>query len=272
MMQFTFSKAVTLVLCLGFCLQASAAKTQSQGSTSVSDPQAVALATRALSSLVGINQVNDVTLTGTVTRTAGSDVGSGTVTLKVLGTGASRLDMSLSNASRSEIRNLSNGLPQGFWVAPDGNTHTAANHNCMSDAAWFFPPLTVLSQVSNSTYLFNYVGQETRNGNTVQHIRAVQNVSPTFDPSGLIQQLSTEDIYLDATSLLPVALTFNEHPDNNALANIPVEVDFSNYQVVNGVKIPFRIQKYFNGTLLLDVTVQSAALNSGLTNTDFAAQ
>jgi len=237
-----------------------------------SSPQAVALAIQALSALVGTTTVTDATLTGTVIRTAGSDVDTGTVTLKVLGTSESRLDMSLSNGTRSEIRNSSSGSPQGFWVAPDSSVHLMANHNTLTYAAWFFPALSVLSQASNSSLLFTYIGQETRNGETVQHIRAAQNVSSSADPSGLIQSLSTEDIYLDATSLLPVALIFNAHPDNNALANIPVEVDFSNYQVVNGVKIPFRVQQYFNGTLFLDVTVQSAVLNSGLTDSVFAAQ
>jgi hypothetical protein len=249
-----------------------ATQAQKTAATPTSDPQAVTLANQSFSALVGRTQINDVTLTGTIVRTAGSDVGTGTVTLKALGTSQSRLDMSLSDGQHSEIRNLSNGSPQGLWIAANNSAHSAANHNSMTDAAWFFPALTILSQASNTTLLFTYVGQETRNGNSVQHIRASQNISSSVDPSGLIQALSTEDIYLDASSLLPVALTFNAHPDSNALANIPVEVGFSNYQVVNGVKIPFRIQELFNGTLFLDVTVQSAAVNSGLTNADFSAQ
>jgi hypothetical protein len=272
MKPFPLSRCTILAICFGLIPLTVVAKTQAPTVTPTSDPQAISLANQTLSALVGTTQVGDVTLTGTAVRTAGSDVGTGAVTLKVLGTGLSRVDLSLSNGLRSEIRNLSNGSPQGSWVAPDSSTHSMANHNSMTDAAWFFPALSVLSQASNTNLLFTYIGQETRNGNAVQHIRAAQNVSSSVDPTGLIQRLSTEDIYLDATSLLPVALTFSEHPDNNALTNIPVEVDFSNYQAVNGVKIPFRIQKFFNGTLFLDVTVQSAALNSGLTNADFTAQ
>jgi len=263
----------SLAICFGFILQTAAARAQTATTTPASDPQAIALAVQAVSALVGTTQVADATLTGTAIRSVGSDVGTGTITLKVLGNSDSRLDMNLSDGTRSEIRNLSsNGLPQGFWIAPDSSVHSMANHNCMTDSAWFFPALTVLSQVSNTSLLFTYVGQETRNGETVQHIRVAQNVSASVDPTGLIQGLSTEDIYLDATSLLPVALIFNAHPDNNALANIPVEVDFSNYQAVNGAAIPFRIQQFLNGTLFLDVTVQSAALNSGLSSALFSAQ
>jgi hypothetical protein len=266
----TCPHVVALLALLFAAFLPDAAQAQTTPTTPTSDPQAVALATQSYSALVGTTQINDATLSGTIVRTAGSDIGTGTVTLKALGTGQSRLDMNLSNGTRSEIRNLSSGLAQGFWIAPNSSAHTAARHNNDTDAAWFFPALTVLSQASNSSYLFTYVGQETRNGTTVQHIRVAQNISSTVDPTGLTVRLSTEDIFLDATSLLPVALAFNAHPDNNALANIPVEVDFSNYQLVNGVKIPFRIQQFFNGTLFLDITVQSAALNSGLTSTNFA--
>jgi hypothetical protein len=271
MKRFPLGKAAILLLCFGLIPLAAIAQTQT-AATTVSDPQAVTLATQSYSALVGTTQINDVTLTGTIVRTAGSDVGTGTVTLKALGAGQSRMDMNLSDGQRSEIRNLSSGLAQGFWIAPNSNAHAAARHNNNTDAAWFFPALTVLSQASNSSYLFTYVGQESRNGTAVQHIRAAQNISSSTDPTGLTVRLSTEDIYLDGNSLLPVALTFNTHPDNNALASIPIEVDFSNYQVVNGVRIPFRIQQFFNGTLFLDITVQSAALNSGLASTDFTAQ
>ncbi|MGA8221583.1 MAG: hypothetical protein WB780_08000 [Candidatus Acidiferrales bacterium] len=231
-----------------------------------SDPRAVSFANQSFSALVGSSPINDVTLSGTIVRTVGSDVGTGTVTLKALGTGQSRLDMNLSDGERSEIRNLPSGIPQGYWIAPNSAVHSAANHNNMTDAAWFFPALTVLSQASNSNFLFSYVGQELRNGSAVQHIRAAQSLGYA---DSLMQGLTTEDIYLDANSFLPVALIFNAHPDNNALANIPVEVDFSNYQAVNGVKIPFRVQQSFNGTLFLDITIQSAALNTGLPSSDF---
>jgi hypothetical protein len=242
---------------------------QSNPTPTTSAPQAAALASQALASLIGTAQVNDVTLTGSGTRTAGSDVESGSVSLKALGTSQSRLDFSVASGTRSEIRDLnSSAAPQGFWIGLDGSVHSMANQNCVTDAAWFFPPFSVLSQLSNTNLVASYVGQETKNGAAVQHLSfAVQN----GDTTGLSQQLSTEDIYLDASSYLPVALAFNVHPDNDASANIPVEIDFSNYQTVSGVQVPFHIQQFLNGTVLYDLTIQSATLNSGLTNTAFSA-
>jgi hypothetical protein len=89
----------------------------------------------------------------------------------------------------------------------------------------------------------------------------------TADP---LRTLSSIDIYLDATALLPVALAFSTHPDNNALTNVSVEVDFSNYETVNGAQVPFHIEKYMNGSLFLDVIIQHVNVNSGLTESVFA--
>jgi hypothetical protein len=80
------------------------------------------------------------------------------------------------------------------------------------------------------------------------------------------------DLYLDAKTFLPVALSFSAHPDTNALVNIPVQVQFSNYQTVGGVRVPFHVQKYLQGSLFLDLAASQAVLNSGLPDSDFSIQ
>jgi hypothetical protein len=235
----------------------------------IQNPQAMALATQALAALAGSTQVNDITLTGTATRTAGPDIESGTVVLEALGDSYSRLDLTLSNGARHEVRNLSSiSAPQGYWIGTDGTSHPFSFHNCMTDAPWFAPALSVLSQLSNPNLVVSYIGQETRAGTTVQHLHFVIQSTPP-DPTGFDQSLSAEDLYLNASTYLPVALSFNTHPDNDAGKNIPVEIDFLNYQQVNGTQIPMHVQKFLNGTLLLDLNIQSAVLNSGLQPSDF---
>jgi hypothetical protein len=245
---------------------------QTTSVSSASSPQAVALATSAMAALTGNVQVNDVTLIGTATRTAGSDIETGTITLKALGTADSRMDFVSSDGTRSEIRNSAGGVPQGSWIGPDGASHAMAGHNCLTDAAWFFPTLTILSQASNPSVVVQYIGQETRNGASVQHLRFTQPPSATTDPTGLLASLSTEDVYLDSASLLPASILFNTHPDANANINIAVEMDFSDYQASNGVMVPFSIHELLNGSLFLDITIQSASVNSGLPASEFTTQ
>jgi hypothetical protein len=248
------------------------APSQTAATAPASDPQAIALATKALAALTGTVQINDVTLTGTATRTAGSDIETGTITLKALGTTNSRMDFAGSNGSRSEIRTNASGFPQGTWVGPNGAPHAMAGHNCITDAVWFFPAFSILSQASSTKVVATYVGEETRSGESVQHLRLTQPTSATVDPNGLLTSLTIEDVYLDATSFLPVAVLFNTHPDNDAGTNIAVEIDFSDYQSTTGGQAPMQVRELLNNSLFLNITIQSATLNSGLTLSTFSAQ
>jgi hypothetical protein len=71
-------------------------------------------------------------------------------------------------------------------------------------------------------------------------------------------------------TFLPASITFNAHPDNDSASNLLVEIDFSNYQSVNGFSVPMHIQKYLQGTLLIDLTVETAAFNTGIPLSEFA--
>ena len=79
------------------------------------------------------------------------------------------------------------------------------------------------------------------------------------------------DIYLDATSLLPTAFVFNTYSTDGS-QTIPVEVDFSNYQAINGIQVPFQIQRSVAGNLGLSFSVVSVLFNSGLSDSLFAIQ
>jgi len=262
--------ALFLLLFLAFVQVATGQSAPSTASpTSTTDPRAAALASQAVLAL-GTAPVTDVTLTGTVTRTVGPDSESGTFTLKALGLAQSRMDLYLPSGVFTEVRTTTTGYPQGSWML-NGNVNAMADHNCFTDAVWFFPRLSILSGYSlRSNSIVTFVGQENQAGASVYHIRFVAQ-DPT-DLTGLNSYLSTEDVYLDSTTLLPVTMRFNAHPDDNALIDIPIEVRLSDYRVIGGIAIPFRIQKLLNGMLLLDATVQSTSLNVGLTNSDFLLQ
>ncbi|MGH9733521.1 MAG: hypothetical protein ACRD8A_02880 [Candidatus Acidiferrales bacterium] len=266
-----FGPWVSLLLLSLFATPALAQQSATPISTT-SDPQAVALATKALAALTGGTPITDVILTGTATRTAGSDVETGTITLQALGSASSRTDFDGSGGNRTEIRNSSTGVPQGSWVSPDAASHAMASHNCLTDAVWFFPAFSVLSQISQPNVRATYLGQETHNGLSVRHLRFATLLPLPSNANSLLARLTTEDIYLDSSSLLPVSVKFNSHPDNDALTDIPVEIDFSKYQLVQHVPVPFTVRMLLNGSVLFDVELQSAVFNSGLSDSNFAIQ
>jgi hypothetical protein len=233
-----------------------------------SDQTALTLAAKAVAALTGGNSISDVTLNANVNSMLGDGSNTGTGIFEGKGFGESRVDLNLSSAARSDVRNTSSGVPGGAWETNGGTPTPFAQHNCWTDAAWFFPALTSLSQTANPNFVFSYVAREQHGGLDTQHIRVYQ-WFPHGAPSAA---LSTMEFYLDATSFLPIAIGFQSHPDDNMGTNLPTEIDFANYQSVNGFQLPFHFQKIFGGSVILDVLVTSASFNTGLPDSLFTLQ
>lgn len=132
---------------------------------------------------------------------------------------------------------------------------------------WFFPALGTLN--ASSGVSLSYLGQEVRKGVAVQHLQThILKLGRISNPRP--QQLGTTDFYLDATTLLPVALKFNAHPDKDMNTDLSVEVEFSSYLTINGILVPTHIQRRQDGSLIYDLFVSSAALNTGVALSTFA--
>ncbi len=218
---------------------------------SANSGQAMALLSQSTAALTGGVTLTDVTLSGTARRIAGSDDETGTAVLKALATGESRIDLTLSSGQRSEVRAISNHCQVGIWTGPNGVAHPISNHNLMTDSSWFFPALT----------------------QPVQHLQIWQ--ASTFQMPAHVptpQHLSQMDLFLDSTTLLPAALAFNTHPDTDMGLDIPIEIRFSDYRLVNGAQVPFHVQKFLNNSLVLDLQFQTTAMNTGLTAAAFSIQ
>jgi hypothetical protein len=248
------------------------AKSATAQQAATPSPQATTLLQQTLAALSGGHPISDVTLSGTARRIAGSDDESGTVVLKALAADASRMDLTLPGGNRSEVIGPSSADPVGSWSGPNGVFHPIAYHNLLTAPAWFFPVFPIASGLS-SGYVATYIGHETRNGQAVEHLVVSQAPTTPAPPDAQsFKRLSQLDFFVDSATFLPAAISFNIHPDDNALLDIPVEIDFSNYAVINGAQIPFHVQKFINNSLALDVQLDSAILNSGLSANAFQVQ
>ena len=240
-----FSRFLLFVFVLLLCLPLGAQQ------IAATAPQAPATLQKAFGATVGTASIKDVTLTGTARRIAGSDDETGTAVLKALATGETRMDFSFPSGQRSEVRTNSGNVPAGQWSGPDGKPHKMSYHNLMTDSSWFFPALTLTRLVSSQGYVVSVVGPESRSGQAVEHL-AVSQLASELPPdiSAEVQHLSRMEVYLDSASGLPVALTFNIHPDNNALLDIPEEIRLSDYRVMNGAHVPFHVEQFLNNGLI----------------------
>jgi hypothetical protein len=234
-----------------------------------SDPKAVSLATQSVAAMSNQSIISDITLSGNVTRTLGSDNQSGTATLLAKGFAESRVDLALDAGARSEVRNSNAGPSVGNWKGTDGAIHPIAGHNCATDAIWFFPALGSLAvAATDPNIVLVYVGKEGVPPSSYEHIQAYR-YNPYLQSA---DSLSVMDFYLDAQTLLPTIVMFNEHPDTDQAVNIAVQLMFSDYRSVNGAQIPFHVQRYVNDSLTLDFQVLSVNINTGLPDSKFSLQ
>ena len=268
----------TLVFILAFLLGASGRNTAQQTTSSAAvQPQASTLLAQSAVAQVASTSITDVSISGSCRSIVGTDDESCTAVLKATANGESRLDLNLPGGNFSEIRSIDpSGNLIGAWASQDGVQHAISYHNLLTDPSWFVPALTLTRILGAARTQATYLGNDTLNGLPVLHVVVVQAPNDPIGqaaPAGTIRQhLSQMDFYLDSATLLPVALFFTTHPDSNALLDIPVQIQFSNYQKVGGVQVPFHIQRFINGSLSLDLQVQSVTFNSGLSASTFSIQ
>jgi hypothetical protein len=265
------------ILCLLTCFLPSAVAQTPVSSPTVTvtrDPQAISLLQQSVAAMLNGTQVTDISMSGTAIHFAGSDNDTGTVILQAKGTTESKVAITLAGNTTTELRSFQDGAETGTSTGTDGKSQTTAFHNCFTDSAWFFPALSsVASAVANQGMNASYVGAETVNGISVQHVRVWQSIaSPDEAAVTLIAHVSTMDWYLDGTSGLPMLARFTTHPTDNASLDQQAEVRFANYQAISGVMVPLHIQRLLNNALAFDFTFASATLNSGLPDSTFISQ
>ncbi len=257
---FLFGLAAALMFCTLGTRQATAQQ------AAVRDPKALTLIASSLNALSGSVSVNDATLQATASYVAGSDQESGGAILIGHVNQESIVQLSLSGGTRQEIRN---GIA-GTWSGPDATVHSMPIHNCWTDASWFFPTLTLEAIYADPQVSVAYLVPDASKGATMLHLQAARLLpGQSASATTLIQTLSSMDIYFDPQSFLPLVLDFNTHPDTDANTNLPVEIQYGNFQNTNGALVPFHIQKFVQRTLLLDLTVSNVLVNSGVPASEF---
>ncbi len=68
------------------------------------------------------------------------------------------------------------------------------------------------------------------------------------------------NVLYDPKTLLPSSLEYLQHGDTDLNTTFPVRIVYSNYQLVDGMPMPYRIDRYVNGLLQLSLTISSATL------------
>jgi hypothetical protein len=209
---------------------------------------------------------SDSSATGNVTIVEGSTTESGSIGIQTLGTGETSETISLPNGQRAVIYSYGDAKELNGTQSINPPLELIVVDQCADF------PLPLLSAIlGNPDESFRYIGQETLNGTSVQHIQ----VWNSFASKPRLQKLapfSMKDIWLDSTSYLPVKVAYSRRAGEGAVPAIPVEITFSGYKNVNGVLYPFQINKSYDGTPWQTITIQNVSLNTGLSDTQFQTE
>jgi hypothetical protein len=207
--------------------------------------------------------VTNVRLTGTATWHSGSSVEEGPATLQVSSNGTAQVQLNLEQSGiRTETQTAIDPAMSCQWGTGSHTSKSFGGSNCWKPVVWFLPAISLQTKTLPINVGVVDYGLQKANDLQLYHLQA-QVVLP--DPSTEItadtMQESTVDISLDPGTFLPSLLTYNVHPDDGSPANVLIEVRYSNYQNAMGAKVPFHIQRYVNGSLQLDLVIQSAQVN-----------
>ncbi len=223
--------------------------------------------------------INDVVVSGTVRRIAGSTDETGQGEFKALASGEASIDLVFASGSNREVYARGQRGPVGEWSGMDGKVHAIAYHNLLVDAAWFSPVL-LLERASAAAEGKIVMVAEGKNssGHPLDHLRvaspspiAASHAAPGLPKAVVeaVQKAGQFDLYLDSATSLPVEMDFQTHPDINLGQDIPVRVRYSDYRTVNGASFPFHVQKFINNTLYLDLHFDAVSFNNGLAANSF---
>lgn len=193
-----------------------------------------------------------VMLSGTFVSTDGSTTQNGNTQLIVGSDGSYTASTIRTIGINVEQRQVGPATGSAcLWQDAAGTQHDVDAGNCVVPA-WFFPELQVLSPASTSEWVVNSAAPS-----------GIPHLLCTYSSAALptATQPPTMDIALSPDTLLPENASFTLHPDGHSNVDVPVVISCKDYRLINGVMVPFRIQKTLNGTLVLDLTITSATVN-----------
>lgn len=247
----TFLCAQVLVVCLSYTAFSQTAA--GPGGAVDSAEQIVQKASAAFSSL----PITSVYISGTAHAIAGSLNETGNFSATVLADGHSEFQLNAASLTQSEKSGSFDDVAGCKWARTDGIDHATAEHNCWRSLNWLLPAFSLLShQAQLKKDLRPEPGAQ--NGHTLALFRALSLRSVSTEV--LLNRLSAVQLLTDPNTALPVSIVFSIHPDDDANLDIPITVRYSDYRRVNGVSIPYHIQKYINGGLSLDLQVENAQI------------
>ncbi len=247
--------ACVLVLCF-----LAAQPLPSQGQVTRS-PEAVALLTQCAAAM-GTAQVQDVQAEGTITRADGREAARNLV---VKSKGADRVRHEITAADRQEAYVLNRG--RGYELRGQAKKALSA-HATGYYRPEHLPALACEVDLARSQVQALFVGVEGFRGRPAYHIKFV--AAPKGDANdGLEALLSEFHVFIDGETMLVLKTQSYVFAPDAIENHSRWELFYGDYRNVGGVMIPFRIERYDNGTKLDEIVFRQVQTTVGIADSEF---
>ena len=226
------------------------------------DPQALLVVQQSLAAMGGATaaaQVTDAVCTGAVQPVARSQVKASTFTWKIKGT-----DFRYQSSTGSSTRIFVSGHGHPASVR-DGVVKALSPHMALANPPFELPALVLAPEASDTRYTVTLGGSSTVEGT------AAIKVHTRLETDVVTSLVTAQDWYFDVVTRLPLRV---EHrlPDNLRPDHyVNAAEEYSDFRVVSGMLVPFRISLYEDGVQVAIVTLDSVKFNQGLSGADFDA-
>ena len=242
--------------------QQSTAATPASAGATVCDTQALTVLQRAVAAMGGSAPL-DSTAAGTIEITAGTRTESGSFTL--LTRGVTQSAERIAAAFTAETRVYSGG-----WAAltVGQSTQTLSIEGSLGNQSVIFPLPFLLNALSDTSLSCEYLGTVATDSVPQLHIRFWHQHANKPGWRSLVP-FTVVDVWIDPNSTLPLRISYGRLDRESDMPTLSIDVFFSRYQNFAGVLYPMNIKESWNGTPWAEITIQSVALNSGLTDSNF---
>jgi len=236
------------------------------GQQVVRDPQGIAALTKALTVAGGstlLSAITDVTMQGKATYYSAEPL-EGVVTVRGRGLHEFRLDASLPDGQHSWIVNATGS----FAKNSDGTTLALPAENTAKIATVTFPWLTLLAAIQDTAISITNLGTVAHGGQQMQEI-LIQRIFPASqDPGGARSKVTLAHIFIDPATMTVKAIVDTAYAIRG-LGEYPHEMQFSDYQPINGVLVPMSVMELIGGQKTTSLQLTQVSFNTGLTDADF---
>jgi len=212
--------------------------------------------------------VTDFTATGKITYFWAGEEVSGTATLLGRRGGQFRLDAQLPNGTRS-IR-VSRGI--GWIKETDRQVRAMPMHNAINMGTMTFPILDIATSLDDPETRTQYLGSEVISGVQANRVRVQRTFSSSQDPDGTLAKLCEREYFIDPGSGLLVKTLDMIHPEETLTESYLHEMEFDNYSVFEGVRVPTLIREKIIGQTTWELQISNVTFNTGLTDANFELQ